>query len=416
MKKVTALLCLIISFINLGLTAQSELIKGYLINNSNEKIDCFFETKKWIEDDFEYRISENSEPILIKTSDFKEFGVLGKFKYERHFVKIDLTSKNDSKSTYNLDRDKTPELKEKTLFLEALVTGKANLYRYEKGKIKRFFISNENRKIEQLIFKKYLNSSNQISYNNRYKQQLSIQLKCKNITINTLKNIAYRTTDLTKVFIKYNTCANSDFTFFKTKNKGKRISLNLRPRFNLTNTQLNRESSTIGGNSFVIDYGNLITYGLGAELEVFFYKNDFSFIIEPTFTSSISHSSGFSQNLGTLTTLEGIAKFSYQAIEVPFGVRYYFFSKQKSKAFVNTTFNFSIDINSNLEVTSNIEDEIKVDGLGGTSNFSIGAGYKYDKYSLELRYNTDKKVNNKLVKLYEPTIKSFSIIFGYELF
>ena len=76
MKKNAALLLIILAF---GINGYSQIIfeKGYLINNSNEKIECLIKNNDWKNnpETFEYKLSENSEPAIADVKSAKEFGI-----------------------------------------------------------------------------------------------------------------------------------------------------------------------------------------------------------------------------------------------------------------------------------------------------------------------------------------------------
>jgi hypothetical protein len=114
-----------------------------------------------------------------------------------------------------LSKIKTAIYKEEEVFLKVLIEGKATLYSFDD----KYFYSKDGSKIEQLIFKEYLNDYSQILKNNRYKQQLWSDLKCSTINMSKVENLEYKKNELISFFIMYNECNNQVFTNFETKQK-----------------------------------------------------------------------------------------------------------------------------------------------------------------------------------------------------
>jgi hypothetical protein len=100
----------------------------------------------------------------------------------------------------------------------------------------------------------------------------------------------------------------------------------------------------------------------------------------------------------------------YASIELPIGLRHYFFLSEKSKVFVNASFIFDFSVNSVIDYGSGPGLEI-VSPL----NAAFGLGYKYDRFSLEYRYQTSRE----LVGRYPIWISDYmtsSVVFGYQIF
>ncbi|MEY2868107.1 MAG: hypothetical protein RIR01_525, partial [Bacteroidota bacterium] len=151
MKKRLFLLLTILTALNSF--AQIDLEKGYFINNSNIKTECFIKNIDWLDNpvEFEYKLTPESGYISAKINSVKEFGIYDKSKYIRAKVAMDRSSTKAAE----LSISKIPVFKEEELFLKVLVEGKANLYEYIDGNLLRFFYSIDNSAISQLVYKQY---------------------------------------------------------------------------------------------------------------------------------------------------------------------------------------------------------------------------------------------------------------------
>ena len=134
MNKKLFLLIILFSY-----SSYSQIVfeKGYFINNSNEKMECFIKNIDWRNNptEFTYKTSEVSTQKNIGIESVKEFGLYNFSKYVRKTVEID-------KSLESLDRlahEKNPVFIEQELFLKVLVEGQANLYVYQEGDLKNSF-------------------------------------------------------------------------------------------------------------------------------------------------------------------------------------------------------------------------------------------------------------------------------------
>jgi len=391
------LLFIIAILIATNSNAQIIFEKGYFINNSNQKTACFIKNIDWVNNptEFEYTLTKDSEKRSATIKSIKEFGVSNSSKYARAKVNID----RSSEVLNNLSVDKNPLLEEEVLFLKVLVEGKSNLYEYSETNFKRYFYSKENTPIEQLIFKSYKTAENKIGTNNRFKQQLWNDLKCPTFSMNKLKKLVYRKKELINFFVAHNACNNKEYINFEEKQKKDLFNLNFRPGLNYSSLSTQNYYS----NSKNIAFDNEWTFRVGIEAEFImpFNKNKWAFVIEPTVQYFNSKKEVDSKN----------AKADYKSIELPLGVRHYFFLKEHSKLFINGAFILDFSSNSIIESYSGSKLEIK-----SRNSFALGIGYKYqDSYSLEIRSITKRDLLSDYMS-YSAAYSSLSIIFGYSFF
>jgi hypothetical protein len=337
MKK--RILFLFITVLSLNCYSQISFEKGYYIDNTNQKINCLIKNIDWKNNptEFEYQLSENSESKKTTIKSIKEFGIDNISKYVRSTVNID----RSSESINNLSNDKNPVFQEEELFLKVLVEGKATLYQYIDSNLKRFFYNKENSNIEQLIFKSYKTTDNNVGKNNKFKQQLWVDLKCPNFKMSKIENVQYKKNSLVRFFTEYSKCYNNELINFEPKQKRDIFNLTIRPRIN--SSSLTIPNSVF--NSRDIDFENKIGFGFGLEAEFIlpFNKNKWAIAIEPTYQSFKS------KKTTNVTNVSGgvlIASVDYSSIEVPVSLRHYFFLNNSSKIFINASYIFDLSSKS----------------------------------------------------------------------
>lgn len=392
MKK--QLFFILILFWSITSYSQIKFESGYFVSNDGNRIDCLIKNIDWKNNptEFSYKLSENAE---IKTADIKsvlEFGITDFIKYKRFSVDIDKSSEDMS----HLSKTRNPEFSKEELFLKVLVEGKATLYSYEDGYIRKYFFCTDSINVEQLVFKSYLHSELELMENNSYKQQLLNNLKCQKITMKDIDRLHYRYTDLAKLFTIYNECQNSATIDFEKKIDRDLFNLSLRPGLNVSILQINSPSNDIN-----IDFGNKLTYRFGAEAEynMPFNNNKWALFIEPTFQY---YKSEFSKN-------SQYFKIDYKSIELPIGVRYYVFLNDKSKIYINSSFVIDFDLNSEISTVNGTWADVD-----SKPNWAFGLGYKQNnKFTFEMRYDLSRDLIP--FSSFYSHYKTFSIILGYNI-
>lgn len=405
-KQLLFFLAIILSF---NCYSQIGFEKGYYIDNNNQKINCLIKNIDWKNNptEFEYILSENSDPKIETIKSVKEFGINNISKYIRINVDIDRSSDNINE----LGDEKKAILKKEELLLKVLVEGKASLYQYVDGNLKRYFYNKDNANIEQLIYKSYRAAENKIGKNNRYKQQLWNDLKCSDFKISKIENLDYKKNSLVNFFVEYNKCNNQEYVNFEEKQKRDLLNLTIRPRINTSSLTIQNSVS----NSRDSDFKNKIGFGFGVEAEVIlpFNKNKWAVAIEPTYQSFKSEKKTNVNNVSGGVLIETV---DYNSLEIPISLRYYLFLNNKSKIFINASSIFDLSPNSSIEFTRNDGSIISSLDIKARFNLAIGIGYKQnDKYSIELRYQTPREVL-EYYSYWSSEYKTLALIFGYSLF
>lgn len=411
MKK--QILFLVLAFI-LTLNSYSQIAfeNGYFINQNNQKINCLIENLDWksTPTNFRYQLPESKDILIADLKIVKEFAITGQSKYIKTLVKIDRSSKHIE----NMSTDKNPVFKEETLFLKVLVEGKASLYSYGEGGSSRFFYKMDNTEIKQLVYKTYLvNDNSSIAKNNYFREQLFIDLKCDNILQREYENLDYTYKQLFKFFIKYNKCSDTHFVEFETKEKKDLFNLTIRPRSNSSSLSINNSNIDF----YNVKFGSKTSLSLGVEAEFIlpFNKNKWAIIVEPSYQY---YSGEKSKSTSNLVGSEVNAKVDYKSIELPIGIRHYFFLNNDFKIFANASLSLLFDFGLNSKIEFTRKDGSKINTLDVKSGNSavLGIGGKLcDKYSIELRYQLGRTILKDYIG-WNSSFTTASVILGYSFF
>jgi hypothetical protein len=394
----------LIFLISIFTYAQTKFEKGYFIDNSSQKIECFIKNEDWKNNptSFKYKTSDQSDVLSGDIMTVKEFGVYDSFKYIKADVKIDKSTEVISQ----LSRYRDPKFVTNTVFLKNLVEGSANLYLYEEGNLRRYFFNMQGGQIEPLIYKKYSPNQSYIMENNHYKQQLFNSFDCESISQSNLNSLKYTKNSLVKMFVKYNTCKDANYSDKHVKLEKNIWNVSIRPR--VKNVSLEMENSVLS-NTFNFD--DEIGFGLGVEVEYIlpFNNNKWGIIAEPTFSHYKADGTYTSTGLSGATTNSIDVKYS--TLEIPVGLRHYFFLSDTSTIFANVSYVINLDLSSEITLQGGNTLDIS-----NRSNAAIGLGYKHNnKYSIELRYQFEREILSDYVN-WTTKYSSIGLVFGYTIF
>lgn len=392
--------------------SQIAFENGYFINDNDKKTDCLIENMDWKNTpvDFRYKLSDGQDVRAADLKTVKEFAIYGKNKFIRAVVKIDRANKKIEL----MSKERDPVFNEESLYLQVLLEGKATLYLFDDGTIRRFFYKINDLEIKELVCKPYLvDDGYSIAYNNYFRQQLYIDLKCENIQQKEYEKMGYNRNDLKTIFLKYNKCNSSDKVVdFDDKEKRDLFNLTIRPRYNSGSASTGYVVS--GLDSFDFDFkSNYFALGVEAEFIMPFNKNRWSVIVEPTYQhfkdeKSVSNSVFVGGKI--------VGKIDYKSIELPIGIRRYFFVNDVFKIFANTS--MVLDFSSNSKINFTRADGSTINSLkisSGTS-LGIGLGCKFkDKYSIEVRCLTSRGLLKKYSS-WNSSYSAVSLIAGYSFF
>jgi len=364
--------------------AQTNFKEGYIIDNQNNRKECLLKDEDWL---------NNPETIFIKTSetaaietkglnDILEFGINSTFKYVVAKTKLDESPKN----TNELDKNYNPNFVNKTLFLKVLVEGEATLYQYVNANGYHYYLKKGSNPIEPLVHKKYYRSANYIAENNSFQNQLLEAFKDKIINSDAAFKLNYDKKDL----IKYVNAYNANFTNQKTENFSKSQHIfNTKVKAGLGISDFEITGNFVGNNAYTEPYGKKTYPNFAVELEYIlpFNNNKWAAFLEANFQSykseleviKVANSQG-----GVFVDRKLNLVADYKMLNLPLGIRHYFYLNNSSKIFVGgeliSSFVFKkvvfIDTNRPLD-----SDAFKL-------RLGANLGYVFnDKFGLEIKYN-----------------------------
>lgn len=392
--------------------SQIRFEKGYFISNDGKKTECFIRNIDWKNNPsrFKYKVNENSEILENGIESVSEFGCAD-VKYRRFKVRIDRSTESIS----DLSTNPNSEFSDETLFLQLITEGKANLFMYVENDLKRFYCTLDNGEITYLEYKVYLkevktNTTHHsgVTANNKFRQQLYTMLQCEKISRSDFEKLGYNTHDLQSLFKAYNSCFSSPKaiqTAVADKPKKDFINLNIRPGLNFASADYRNDMPFM---SVAYDFDKKTSFRIGIEGEFIlpFNKNKWGILLEPTFNQYKSEGQVNSKT----------ATIDYKSLEIPIGIRHYFFVGRQTAIFINASFCFDIPFSSTAEVPLGFNGTAPaVYDISKNQSLNCGFGFKYNKYSIEFKFwgSRDLHTNYSFVN---STYRATSIIFGYTLF
>ncbi len=409
MRKV-ALYVLCISLSVVTLQAQIVFENGYFVNNSNQRIECLIRNSDWRSNPatFDYKLTEDGPVEKGNTETVLEFGVNGGKRYVTADVQMDRSSDQLSK----MSAERSPIFEEEKLFLQVLIQGNGTLYQYVDGGLIRFFYSLAGSEITQLVYKKYLAKDHNVGVNNHFRQQLHNEFKCAGITTSDVDDLDYTPRAMKKFFIKYNECVKSDYTLHDAAKKRGKIHVSVRPGLTLASFSMNNSQT----DAMDMDFGSKQTFRLGLEAEYIlpFNKNKWGVVIEPTYRFFKMTKQRPSPDVsGGLL----VADVNYSSIEIPIGVRHYFFLTEGSKVFVNAFILVDVPVDDpSIEQTRADGSLINRFPLDPETNFAVGVGYKFkNRLGVELRIHTEREIMSGY-GFWSTDYTTSSLIVGYTIF
>lgn len=380
--------------------------KGYFINNSKQKTDCLIYDIDWKNNPkkFDYKLNESAEVQTETIENTIEFYYDGGAKYIRAIVEIDRSTDDVKK----MGRERNPIFKTETVFLKSIIEGKASLFYYRDGSLRRYFYKIDDSPITQLVYKRYRTDAAGIAENTYFKQQLFSSLKCDNSSQKDVESLKYELKDLEKLIFKYNQCQNSVSQSFNKKEKRDLFNLALRPGVDFNNLNIYLPKPDHKN----VDFGKQTNFRIGLEAEYIlpYHKDKWSIIAEPTYQSFKTEKTYANQKVsgGSLT-----AKVDYSSIELPIGIRHTFFLNESSKIFLNAQYILNFDLSPSLKYYRADGSDFDHLDMKSGKNFAFGAGFKFqEKYILELRYQTTRFVLDRYYN-WNADYKTMSVIIGY---
>ena len=132
-----------------------------------------------------------------------------------------------------------------------------------------------------------------------------------------------------------------------------------------------------------------------------FHRNKWAVLVEPTYPNFEAE---------TIITERRTVSADYKSLELPVGLRHYFFLNKKSSVFLNASFIFDFSIDSFID--DGFGTDLEVSSL---NNLAFGLGYKYSRFSIEYRYQTPRELTSRYI-YWSTDYSSSSVMLGFQLF
>lgn len=399
-KKVT--FCFILSFITTLCYSQKSFEKGSITTNSGEIISCFIENLSWSlnPQKISYKKTIDGEAQQMDMLNFTSFEIDNKSKYIKATVDLDISSDNLS----NLSYVREPVYEKRQVLLNVLIEGEASLYYYADHNSKSYFYRKNEGKILELIYKKY-NNFTRVNINEKYKQQLYVEFKnCSSLKRQDFEGLIYKLKSLVSLFKKYNSCRGNEPMLYSAVDKPQK-SFFLKAKAGINYFSYEYTNSTIP--TLSADFGNSLGYRLEIEGEFQFQFNKSEWAVFAILAKNANIETTVEIRTSSLNLTQD-ATFRYSNTEIGIGLRKYFNTKGKSKVSLHTGYamNFVSELEIDYEISPDLS-EFRV-----SRQFMAGAGYHYDKFSLEGRINFGKY----FFKSGTSKISDLNLILAYTIF
>jgi hypothetical protein len=402
-------LFLLLLLLSLKLAAQVHYEKGYVVTNDNQRIECLIKNKDWLNNPKSIDYKLNAEDSIRKGNfdNVKEFGISGISSYVKAEVDIDQSPTDLN----NLSWTKNPIWSKEKLYLRLLVNGKGKLYSYKSGDIERLFYSVNDSLIQQLIFKEYIVVDKSVSQgllqkefvttNNGFRQQLWKNVRNEETSYRDALGLNYNRKELINYFRKFDKLGMDSSCVSVTNGNRSAFNLKIKPGIDYSSVSIKTTKSEL--NQFNADFGNQLNFRLGLEAEwIFpFNKNTWSLFIEPTYQNFNSSNNDARDNK---------ASINLNIIDLPIGIRHYFFLNDNFKIHLNALFNPVSIVCFDPEIHYTYSDL----NINPMIHFAIGGGFDYKRLSLEFRYYPNISLTNSYMYL-SSDYHGFSFIAGYKI-
>nr|WP_294935376.1 hypothetical protein [uncultured Flavobacterium sp.] len=393
----------VLMLLSLSAISQTKFEKGYYISNTNEKVEGYIKNMDWRNNpvSFEFKADENAEIQVIGIDYAKTFTIAQTSSYTRADVDIERSS---NKLQY-MGKIKEPQYRNERLFLKQIVSGTANLYKFEENGLEKFFYSVNGSAIKQLIYIQYINTAaveyNEVSANDFFRRQLWMDVKCETTTQRNIKSTEYNTLDLTKYFENYNSCKGDKAV---SEIVAKKVKQNFKASVMYNNGVMNVENTN---SNYSPEFKNSsVGFGFEYELVLPFNNNKWAIAIEPSY-NTFKDSQTLPYSFGSTAESKTDIKF----FQIPLAIRHYFFLTDNSKIFINAIGNIRVIGNKNKIEHAYYSD---LNYTETSFSFAFGIGYNYRKISGEVRYFPSSNVSNH--SNIPINFGNTSFILRYELF
>lgn len=398
---------LLILFFFASVFANGQEMNGYILNNNDEKTECFVRNNgiREASNNYKYRLPGEKEFNEMDLAKIKEFAIYDEVKCVRELIQIDAS---DDRIKREEEAQQEPELDQGHAYLNVLYEGPlASLYSYyNEGKTFYYYRVGE-ASIELLYYKKYqLEVATGVVekniVNNAYKDQLAQALNIKDEK--ALQKLSYTKNSLIRFFDNYHK---------KNSEQGKNLVIgDPKPKIIVR--------GLLNGNTFSAEIQNYsdteyaffkeemsVGYGLEVEYNFAFNRNKFSVFAGGNYATYFSDYSDFTN--GSADRDKYI--WDYYSIDIPFGVRYYGHLFPKARIFVEAGLSPHIILDKS-ELFMGSDYEYSFDSA---TKGMFGVGLSYGRFAVETRFYTKNNVTQNLNRR-GSNLSQWTVSVQYDIF
>lgn len=372
--------------------AQTTFEPGYYIGNKGDAVNGLIANEHWGKnpDGFLFKDTPDAREKALQLSDVREFGIAQLYKFERHNIPLEVSSDLSG----DLNSDRNPKFENRDVFLKVLLDGDIRLFEYSSTNNIRFFIQESSTEaIVPLVYKRYRTAGGNIGYNNQFRRQLAEMLKCDQANMSKTERLEYKESDLIRYVVAYAGCSGVALIDFTANSRVNQVIISA--RFGISTGALALEQNdtfeapTV--NQVTADFGSdsYPRFGLQFEVVLPARGNRWSIFVDPSF-QKVNRQTKFVRKYPALDVAVQ-SNVQYVTMELPLGVRRYFYWNPERALFVNLSLSMRFNLDSKIEFTADQAlgrpEDIEISATQGY--FSAGLGVKLNRrLAVEGRFNS----------------------------
>lgn len=399
--------------------AQSNFIKGIIINNNGDSILGTIDYRNWKNNpetiDF---INASYEKKTYDPSSISGFHIPSVSEtYTSFLVDINMEP-GDPDDAINTRFDNIKPVKKKVFLLQIVKHISLSLYLYSDARKEHlFYVKQSNEPVELIHSYQYNESSKQVFENAKYKEQLSALFEsCPNI-VHATQTTKFRKREIQDIVLEYLRCSAPGSAINSKKKDPVLFKFGI-----LAGVSLNKFKIQ-GSNSVLTDdnYSGNISPVAGISLDIIIPRSRSSWhIVNEIIYKSHKTGSSFSRPYGNGFTADLNVDIAFSYLQLNTLGRFVFPSNANLKPFINIGMGNGTIITENknkLNVKYSFGTEENSNAIDGPRKYEFsmlfGAGVQIKKMQAELRYWSSKKSFSPSYDL-DINAKSFQLMVNYQ--
>ena len=398
--------------------SQENYIPGYVIKNNTDTLFGFVDYRNWEynPDKIKFKTNIENNSISFNPTDITEFKCEGEI-----YVSGIINTEVSPIKADELKDDPQINIKVDTTFLQILIKGKKSLYYYKNSDGRENFYIKQDTGFDLLIYKRYLKQQDGkrvITENRKYLGQLTVYLNDCGTINSKLENTSYKQKSLIELFQYYYKCSPSDISFQKEIEK---IHTDIGVLAGVSLTSLEFRSDAF---AYLVEagYNPSINFSSGIFFDLILPRsqgkwsinNEILFSTYKVMGSYEEYENENENNYSVTTTeigcsylkINNLVRFKY-----PIGHLFLFLNGGISNGFSISETNYKKK-ESKFYTTDRVVEELAInDTRKYEQGFILGTGLKFDKFSLEIRYEKGNGMS-EYTALHSST-KRYYFLLGY---